>query len=95
MIPDFTGDFLSFNSTEDGDIIEVLAEGKIEFNDVLKKDMYNIQVKRGDKVMIWSPTNKQGKTMQDAFGKDDKDWVGKRVTIMHIEGKMVVRSMKI
>ena len=93
MIPDFSGDFLSFESTEDGDIITILDEGKEEFNQVLKKNMFNISVKRADKTMIYSPNNKSGKLLQQAFGKDTKQWINKKFQVFHIEKKMLIKPL--
>lgn len=94
MIPDFSGSYLKLESTQDGDIIEIVDEGKYEFSENLKKDMFNLKVKRGDKVMTWSPNNKQGQALQDAFGLDSVNWKGKKCQILHIEGKMNVRPIK-
>lgn len=95
MIPDFSGDFLNIDSTQDGDVIEILNEGKVEYNDKLKKNMFNLQVKKGDKVMTYSPNNQSGRQLQEAFGRDSKDWIGKKFQIIHFQGKMAIRPLKI
>lgn len=94
MIPDFSGDFLNFDSTNDGDIIEIIDEGKVEYNETLKKDMFNIKVKKGDKTVTYSPNNTSGKALQEAFGKDTKDWVNKKFQILHVDKRMVIRPIK-
>ena len=94
MIPDFSGDFLSFDSTKDSDIAEILDEGKVEYNEALKKDMFNIKVKINDKVKIYSPSNKAGQSLQDAFGTDTSDWIGRKFQILHIDKKMAIRPIK-
>lgn len=94
MIPDFSGDYLNFESSTDGDIIEILDEGKNEYNDVLKKHMFNLHVRRNDKVMTYSPNNSSGRLLQEAFGKDSKDWVGKKFQIVHVQGKMLIKPIK-
>ena len=94
MIPDFSGDFVNFESTEDGDIVTILDEGKIEYNDILKKDMFNLSVEVGGKRKTYSPNNKAGKSLQDAFGKDSKGWVGKQFTVLHIDKKMHIKPIK-
>ena len=94
MIPNFSGDFLNFDSTADGDIVEILDEGKEEFNQILKKIMFNISVKKGDKVMIYSPNNNSGRLLQEVFGKDSKDWIGKKFQIIHVEKRMLIRPIK-
>jgi len=42
MIPDFSGEFVNYDGTSDGDIAEIINEGKVEYNEALKKDMFNI-----------------------------------------------------
>ena len=93
MIPDFSGDFISAKSVKDGDIIEILDEGKIEYNDALKKDMFNIKVKLNEKVKTWSPNNKHGKILQGAFGEDSVNWKGKRVQLLLVEDNMLIKPI--
>lgn len=95
MIPDFSGDFISANSVKDGDMIEIIDEGKVEFNDTLGKDMFNLHVKLNgnEKPKIWSPNNKHGKLLQSAFGQDSKDWVGRKVQLIVIEDKMLIKPV--
>ena len=95
MIPDFSGDFLNFESTQDGDIAEILNEGIVEYNDNLKKDMFNLKVKLNEKVKTYSPNMRAGQELQKVFGKDTKDWIGKKIQILHVQGKMVIRPIKI
>lgn len=94
MIPDFSGDFLNFESTKDGDVCEFMDEGKVEFNETLKKNMFNIKVKLNDKIKIYSPSQKAGQELQKAFGMDTKSWIGKKVEVLHVQGKMVIRPIK-
>jgi len=94
MIPDFSGDFLNYESTEDGDVIEILTEGKVERNDILKKDLFNIKVKKGGKEMTYSPSMKAGRILQSAFGKDSKSWIGKKFQIIHADKRMIIRPIK-
>ena len=93
MIPDFSGDFLNFDSTQDGDIVEIMEEGKIEFNQTLKKNLFNISVKKGDKVLVYSPNNTAGRELQTAYGKDSKEWIGKKFQILHVDKKMLIRPI--
>ena len=69
MIPDFSGDFLNYEGTNDGDVVTILDEGKVEYNETLKKDMFNIKVEVNKNQKIYSPNNKAGRTLQEAFGK--------------------------
>lgn len=94
MKPDFSGDYLNIDSTQDGDIVEILDEGKVEFNETLKKDLFNIHVKLNDKVKTYSPSNKAGRSLQEAFGEDSSNWIGKKFQVLHIDKKMVVRPIK-
>ena len=96
MIPDFSGDFLNYESSKDGDILEIVDSGKVEYNETLKKNMFNIHVKRSDgKVLTYSPNNKSGMKLQEAFGLDTEAWIGKKFQIVHIDGKMAIRPIKI
>jgi len=95
MITDFSGDFINYDSTQDGDIVEILDEGKIEYNETLNKDMFNLKVKLSEKVKIYSPSQTAGRSLQDAFGKDSKNWVNKKFTILHIDKKMIIKPIKI
>lgn len=94
MIPDFSGDFLNYDGTEDNDIVTILDEGKVEYNETLKKDMFNISVEHNGKKKIFSPSNKTGRMLQDAFGKDTKSWIGKQFQVIHFDKKMMIRPLK-
>jgi hypothetical protein len=95
MQVDFSGDFVSFDSTQDGDIAEILDEGKVEYNETLKKDMFNLKVSLNGKQKIYSPNNTSGRALQDAFGKESKDWIGKKFQIIHADKKMLIKPLKI
>lgn len=94
MIVDFSGDFLNYESSQDGDICVILSEGEIKYNETLKKDMFNIKVEVRGKTMTFSPNQTTGRALQDAFGKDSKDWIGKKFEILHIDKKMKIRPIK-
>lgn len=94
MIPDFSGDYLNYEATKDGDIVTILDEGRVEYNELLKKDMFNITVELNKKRKTYSPNNKHGKALQDAFGLDTKQWIGKQFTIIHIDKKMHIKPIK-
>lgn len=95
MIPDFSGDFISAKSIKDGDIIEIISEGAIEYSDALKKDCFNIKVKLNEKVKTWSPNNKHGKMLQMAFGLDTKEWIGKKVQLNLLEDQMLIKPITV
>jgi hypothetical protein len=94
MIVDFSGDFLNYEGTEDGDIVTILSEGKVEFNETLKKELFNILVEHNQKQKTYSPNNTSGKVLQEAFGKDSKEWVGKQFEVLHVDKKMKIRPIK-
>lgn len=94
MIPDFSGDFLNYEGTQDGDIVTILSEGRVEHNETLKKDMFNIDVEHNQKKKIYSPNNTAGRALQEAFGMDTKDWVGKQFEILHVDKKLKIRPIK-
>lgn len=94
MIADFSGDFLNYDGTQDNDIVTILDEGKVEFNETLGKDMFNINVDHNGKKKVYSPNNKSGKSLQEAFGMDSKNWVGKKFQVMHVDKKMFIRPLK-
>lgn len=94
MIPDFSGDFLNYDGTQDGDIITILDEGKVEYNESLKKELFNIGVEHNGKNKIYSPNNTAGRLLQEAFGMDTKEWIGKQFKILHVDKKMKIRPIK-
>ena len=94
MIPDFSGDFINAKSVKDGDILTILSEGEYTYSDTLKKDVFNLKVNLNDKPKIWSPNNKHGKMLQQAFGIDTKQWVGHKVQIALVEDTMLIKPIK-
>lgn len=94
MIPDFTGDYISIDSTQDGDICTIIDEGKTEYNENFKKHVFSIGVKLNDKNKIYSPNDKAGRALQDAFGRDSRDWIGHKFQIFHIDKRMVIKPIK-
>jgi len=93
MIPDFSGEFLKYDETEDGDICEIIDEGKTEYSDALKKTMFNLKVKKNDKILTWSPNGEAGKLLQKTWGKDTKDWIGHKFQIFHISNSMKIKPI--
>jgi len=94
MIPNFSGEYLNYNGTEDGDIITIASEGKMEYSETLKKELFNIDVLRNGKKMTYSPSNTAGTQLQLAFGKDTKDWLNQKFQVLHIDKKMLIRPIK-
>ena len=90
------GSYLSVDSTKDGDVIEIMNEGVKEMGKDWKgkdKMMFNLTVKNGDTELIWSPWPKDGQKLQKAFGMDSKNWVGKKITIIHENKKVIIRPI--
>jgi hypothetical protein len=94
MIPDFSGDFLNYDGSNDGDICIILDEGKVEFNEALKKNMFNLHVEKNGKTLTYSPNNTAGRALTEAFGRDTKEWIGKKFSILHVDKKMLIRPIK-
>lgn len=95
VVPDFSGDFLNYDGTKDGDVITITGKGRVEYNETLKKDMFNVEVEHNQKKKTYSPNNKAGQTLQEAFGMDADGWVGKQFEIVHIDKKMSIRPIKV
>lgn len=93
MIPDFSGDFINSKSVNDGDIGTFVSEGAIEYSEALKKEMFNIKLDINGKVKIWTPNNTQGLQLQKAFGKDTKDWIGKKIQFFIIQDKLMIKTL--
>ena len=92
---DFGGDFLRIESTKEGQIVIILNEGaygELVYKGKTKK-VLNIDVETKGEKKIWSPGLKAGRLCQEAWGTDSINWVGKKFTIFHIDGKMVIRPI--
>ena len=94
---DFGGEFLSYENTKDGDMIMIISKpefGELTFQGKTKK-VTNIPVTVGGRNLdlIYTPTNKAGKSMVEAWGKEMDNWVNKKFEILHIEGKMIIRPI--
>ena len=94
MIVDFSGDFLNYEGTADGDIVTILDEGKVEYNETLKKELFNVAVDHNQKRKTFSPNNTAGKCLQEAFGMDSKYWIGKQFEVLHVDKKLKIRPIK-
>lgn len=94
MIPDFSGDFLNYEGTKDGETVTIIGKGRVEHNETLKKDMFNIDVEHNGKKKTYSPNNTAGRALQEAFGLDADSWIGKKFEILHVDKKMKIRPIK-
>lgn len=95
VIPDFSGDYLKWDTVVDGDIYEVIDEGKSEYSEQLKKNVFNMHVKNSVKTWTWTPNNESGKAMQKEFGADTKDWIGKKFQAFNIGNTLKIKPLKV
>jgi len=93
VILDLSGDYLNFDSTKDGEVCVITSECKPEYNDILKKEINNMNVEKGEKKFVYSPNLSACKAFISAFGQDTKDWIGQRFEVLHVQGKMAVRPL--
>ncbi len=75
-------------------MITILSEGEYTYSEILKRDVFNLKVSLNDKPKTWSPNNKHGKLLQQAFGIDIKLWVGQKVQIALVEDTMLIKPIK-
>ena len=94
---EFAGKYMNFDNTKDGDIATMLGGGElIEMKDPFTgkmKKVRNIPVRIGDVAMVFTPWPKEGRQIQEAFGYESDEWAGKKLTIMHIDKKMIIRPI--
>ena len=77
---DFSGNFTNERNCKEGDIGRVMTEGSIEEKTNLKGDKYmqlTITVEVNGKELEHSPRTREGQKLQDAWGIDSKEWIGK------------------
>ena len=91
----FGGDYVSFDSTKDGQIAIILGEG--EYGEITydgkTKEVLNIPVEINGNKLTWTPGIRAGKSAQKAWGTESKNWVGKKFEIVHMENKMLIRPI--
>ena len=91
----FGGDYLSVDTSTDGEIWTITVKpefGTLTFQGK-EKQVTNIQVASMDKRLTYTPTNKAGKSLVKAWGKEMDNWVGKKFQTMHVEDKLHVRPI--
>ena len=92
---EFGGDYVSIDSTKDGQIVEIKGEGEwgeITYQGKTKK-VLNIPVVINGKEMTWTPGIRAGKSAQNAWGTNSLAWVGMKFEIIHMENKMLIRPI--
>ena len=77
---DFGGDFMNCESIEENSIVEILEEGSYQEVTISgkKKNLLNIPVRVNGKELLYSPGQKAGKILVTAWGKETKNWKGKK-----------------
>lgn len=95
VVLDLSGDYLNFESSKDGDICVIVTEAKPTFNETLKKEIVDMKVEKDGKQYTYSPNLSAQRSLTDAFGKDTKEWIGKTFEILHVQGKMAIRPIKV
>lgn len=81
MEVDFSGIYTCAENCSENDIGVILSEGTMEEKESFKGDKYmqlNIDVEINGKKLIHSPRMAEGKNLVKAWGKDTKEWVGKK-----------------
>ena len=84
---DFSGNFANEENCKDNDIVEIKSEGSYEDKKNQEGKPYrifNIDIKNGEKNLIYSPSVMTGKRMQKAWGTNSKEWIGKKATVKHL-----------
>ena len=80
----FGGNFLKAEDCKGGELCEILAEGEM---DEIKtpsgktKEVLNYAIKVDGVEKMFTPNKANGLIMMEAWGEDDKAWVGKKFTI--------------
>lgn len=88
---DLSGDFLNFDSTKDGDVCVILNEAKPVYNENLKKEIVDMEVEKNGKKFTYSPNLSAQKALAEKFGKETKEWIGKKFEILHVQGRIAIR----
>lgn len=86
--------YLKLDTTQHGDIATITSEGsetemKSKFTGEMEWKL-NLDVEINGKKLIFTPWNKEGVQLQDAFGFDTAKWIGRRIQILHVNGKMII-----
>lgn len=91
----FGGDYLSIDTAKDGDIAVIIDKpklGKMTYQGV-EKQVTNILVDCAGKKLTYTPTNKAGKVLVKAWGREMDNWVGKKFQVFIMEDKLITRPI--
>ena len=81
VIPDFSGNFTNPLNCKTGSKGVVISEGEIESKKSMKGDDYDqltIEVEVNGKRLKHSIRMLEGRKLQDVWGADTKDWIGRK-----------------
>lgn len=83
---DFSGNFLNADNCKPNELGVFIDEGEMKerSNNNNTWNQLTITVEVGEKQYSHSFRSAEGKRFQDAYGKDTKDWIGKKFSIVFI-----------
>jgi len=89
--------YLDEESAEEGEIIEILDEGakeiKISPRDQSSYTVYNFLVFNGRYNLVYTPNGDSIKILIKAFGRETKNWKGKKFQVKFVE-KLLFGQLK-
>ena len=94
---EFKGTFLNKDTARDGDIAEIMGEGQwdeLVFQGKTKK-VFNIPVRVGSEELTYSPSLSAGKSINEAWGLESRNWIGKKLQIFMVQGKMLIKPIEL
>lgn len=83
---DFSGNFLNVENSHDNDIGVILTEGKYEEKKNFKGETYTqlvLDIEVNGKKLTHNPKTLEGKELVAKWGKDTKNWIGKKFSVVH------------
>ncbi len=94
------GDYLNGETCKEGDIVTILGEGEVaELVDKRTKKVkmvLNMPVKVNEAELIFSPTRKMFKMLQEIFkSTDSSKWVGQKFQVHIIDMEVAGKELKV
>lgn len=80
----FEGNFLKAEDCKGGELCEIMTEGvleEIQGADGKIKSVLNYDISVDGVTKLFTPNKTNGNILIEAFGEDDKNWIGKKFTI--------------
>lgn len=94
---DFRGQYMNFEATRDGDLATIVG---VPYSSQLKdrftgrvKTVTNIPVTIDGREFTWTPTDRTGRELIKAWGDELELWLGKKVQVFHVDGKMLTKAL--